>query len=434
MKIHLQNLVESFEGVLRHIGIVFSANVIVAVLGLFSLVLLTQSVGAVGLGLLALVEAYPRTIDQVFRFEPSQALIRYGTRAMERGDWENLRKLIKWATVMDVAGAAGAALIALLTLRLANVWLKLSPEAFYMTQIFALTVFTYISATPVAVFRLLSKFGIYANIIVLSAVIKFASMAVLWWIDASLITFFYVIALNAVFQHLLPFGLAWWLISNNIKGPILSLPFEGVLKNNPGILRFIFNSNANVLSRNAARQFDVVLLGGLVGLTEIGYYQMAKRVALASIRFSRPIETVVFPKFTQLWEQGQNKRIVALVLRFNVLFLAVSIPLLLFFWIWGDIFIETVFGPEFLPAKPLLVIQLMASALIMTTSVMNSALLSIDQDKQLLFVTLLSTTAFLGGIVVFVPLFGIIAASWLTLAMNVIWVLGCGTFFYKATK
>ena len=64
---------DSFEGVLRHIGVIFSANAIVAILGLFSLVLLTQSVGAVGLGLLALVEAYPRTIDQVFRFEPSQA-------------------------------------------------------------------------------------------------------------------------------------------------------------------------------------------------------------------------------------------------------------------------------------------------------------------------------------------------------------------------
>jgi O-antigen/teichoic acid export membrane protein len=425
---------DSFEGVLRHIGVIFSANAIVAILGLFSLVLLTQSVGAVGLGLLALVEAYPRTIDQVFRFEPSQALIRYGTRSIERGDSENLRKLIKWATVMDFVGAAGAALVALATLHLANIWLQLSPNELFMAQLFTLTVFTYISATPVAVFRVLSKFGTYAKILVISAVIKFLSLAVLWWLEASILAFFYAIALNAVFQHLLPFVLAWRLISKDIEGPIMSLSFEGVLKKNKGILRFIFNANANVLTRNASRQFDVVLLGGLVGHTEIGLYQMAKRVALAAIRFSRPIETVVYPRLSQLWEQGHSQRVVMLVLRFITLFMAVSAPFLLFFWFLGDFFIEWVFGPEFMQAKPLLLIQLVASALLMTTAVLNSALLSIDQDKQLLMVTLVSSILFLGGIVVFVPVFGIIAASWLTLAMNVSWALGCGFFFYRATK
>ena len=423
----------SFEDILKNIGIIFSANVIVAILGLCTLVILTRSVGAAGLGVLALIEVYPRIIDQVIRFEPSQAVIRYGTKILDDDDKVGLIKLIKWATILDICGAAVAAILALTTLSFANFWLKLSPEEFHMAFLFSLTLFGFVSATSVSVMRLLSRFDLYAKTLVFSAFLRFIAAVVLWWIGAPFKAFFWLIAIDAVLQHILPFIVSWRLLLNRIDTPLTSVSLKGVLKENPGILRFIFNSNANVLSRNSTKQLDIFLLGGLIGHTEIGLYQIAKRVALSVLRISRPVQTVVFPKLSQLWERGEQDELVKLVWKFNLLLMSIGAPIVLFFVLWGDAFIIAVFGAEFKEARPLMTIQLAASTIFMASSILNGALLSIGQDKQLLLVTLTSSAIFLIGILLFVPSFGIIAASWLTLVMNIIWAIGCGYFFLKRT-
>lgn len=424
----------SFDDVLKNIGILFSANAIVAILGLCTLVVITRSVGVAGLGILALVEAYPRIVDQVIRFEPSQAVIRYGTRALNEEDDVGLFRLIKWATILDFCGAAVAATLTLLTLKLANSWLNLSPEQLTMAFIFALALFGFVSATSVSVLRLLSRFDLYAKSLVAVAVFRFFAAVVLWWMGAPLIAFFWLIVVDALLQHALPFFISWRLLLRQTKVPFTSVPLKGVVAESPGILRFIFNSNANVLARNSTKQFDIFLLGGLVGVTDIGLYQLAKRVALSVLRISRPVQTVVFPKLAQLWEKGNKEQLIKLVWKFNALLMAIGVPIVLFFIIWGDVFIQKVFGAEFKDARPLLTIQIAASTIFMASSIFNATLLSTGQDKELLMVTLVSSAVFLLGILVVVPSFGIIAASWLTLLMNVMWAIGCGYFFVKIIK
>ncbi|MCV6824506.1 MULTISPECIES: lipopolysaccharide biosynthesis protein [Halocynthiibacter] len=424
----------SFEGVLKHIGILISANAIVALLGLCTLVVMTRSLGVVGLGLLALIEAYPRAVDLIFRFEPLQAVIRYGTKALERNDETALLRLIKWGTLLDFCGAAFAAVIALSTLSIANHWIDLPQDQLVLAYIFAATLFGYASTTSVAVLRLFSRFDLYAKVLVITAFARFLLAVVLWLLDAPFIAFFWLVVVDALLQHILPLIIGWSLIKKRINIPVHSVSMSGVLAENPGILRYIFNANANVLSRNSTKQLDIIILGGLVSPRDIGLYQIAKRVALSALRVSKPIQTVIFPKLAQLWEQGERTRLQRLVFRFHTLLLCLGAPVVLVFFFWGEKIIPTIFGAEFSDATPLLTIQLAASTVFMASSVFNSALLGIDQDRQLLMVTLTSSLVFLGGLFLFVPTFGIIAASWLTLVMNVIWSAGCYFFFIKRMR
>lgn len=436
LKVRIQKIIggfSSFEDILKNIGIIFSANAIVAILGLCTLVVLTRSVGVVGLGVLALIEVYPRIIDQVVRFEPSQAVIRYGTKAINDDNQEGLINLIKWATIFDFFGAAFAAILTLATLGLANTWLNLSSDQLRMATIFAITLFGFVSATSISVMRLYSRFDLYAKTLVLAAFLRFFIAVVLWWIEAPFEAFFWLIVVDALFQHMLPFIISWRLILGKIDNLFSLAPLKEVISENKGIMRFIFNSNANVLARNSTKQFDIFLLGGFVGITEIGLYQLAKRVALSVLRISRPVQTVVFPKLAQLWERGQKDQLVKLVWKFNLLLISIGVPIVLIFLVWGDIFIAKIFGEEFIDARPLMTIQIAASTVFMATSILNATLLSTGQDKQLLLVTLASSVIFLAGIMVFVPIFGIIAASWLTLLMNIVWAGGCGYFFLKIT-
>lgn len=423
---------ESFEGLLPHIGVLLSANVIIAAVGLGTLAITTHALGAAGLGILALIEAYPRTLDQVLRFEPAQAVIRYGNRALEAGNHEVFRRLIKFGTVMDFLGAALAALLALAALDLASQWFNFSEEERRMMALFVLTMFTYVSSTPLSVLRLMSRFHLYARLAVAIAVVRFLLSGVLWLAGAGLEAFFYLLMFTAIAEHVVYFCVAWWVLIRNVEGPILSLPLKGTLRENPKIASYIFNSNMNVLARNSTRRLDIFVLGGVVSHADIGLYQIAKRVGLAALRLSRPMQFVVFPALSQFWERGEGFRIVNLVLRFSAVFAIIAMIIVPFFVIWGEQFISLAFGQEFIAAQPLVILQMVAASLFMIGGILNSALLSIGRDAALLGVTFSSSLLFFVLLIPAVSLYGIVAASWLHVLMNLLWCAGCVYFFSKA--
>ncbi|SDM08293.1 lipopolysaccharide biosynthesis protein [Aliiruegeria lutimaris] len=425
---------DSFEGLLSHIGLLLSANVIIAGVGLGTLAIMTHALGAVGIGVLALIEAYPRTLDQVLRFEPSQAIIRYGNRAREAGNDEAFRRLIKFGTLMDFLGAALAATLALAALDLASRWFNFSEDERRMMALFVFAMFTFVSATPISVLRLTSRFDLYARILVAVALTRFLLSGVLWLAGAGLEAFFYLAMFTAIAEHVVLFCVAWWVLRRNVEGPILSLPLKEFLRENPRIVSFIFNSNMNVLARNSTRRFDVFILGGVVGYAEIGLYQIAKRVGLAATRLSRPMQFVVFPALSQFWERGEGARIVKLVLRFSTVFAIIAVILVPVFVIWGDQFISLAFGQEFIAAQPLVILQIVAASLFMTGSILNSALLSIGRDGALLSVTLSACLFFFVALVPAVNTYGIVAASCLHVLTNLIWCSGCVYFFAKSVR
>ncbi|WP_152449196.1 MULTISPECIES: lipopolysaccharide biosynthesis protein [unclassified Roseivivax] len=430
----MARLGDSFEGLLPHIGVLLSANVIIVIVGLATLSITTHAIGAVGIGLLAVIEAYPRTLDQVLRFEPSQAVIRYGNRARVAGDDEAFRRLIKFGTVMDVLGAAVAALLALAALDLASQWFDFSDAERHMMMLFVFAMFTFVSATSISVLRLTSRFDLYAHVLVGVAVLRLLVSAALWYVGAGIEAFFYLLLFTAIAEHLVMFCVAWFILRREVPGPILSLPLKGILRENPKILSFIFNSNMNVIARNSTRRFDIFILGGVVGYADIGLYQIAKRVGLAATRLSRPMQFVVFPALSQFWERGEGMKIVKLVLRFSSVFAIIAVILFPLFAIWGEQFITVAFGEEFIAALPLVLLQIVAASLFMTGGILNSALLSIGRDGALLGVTFTASLLFFALLIPAVSLYGIVAASWLHVLVNLVWCGGCVYFFAKAVN
>ena len=90
--IHFDELVPR---ILRNVGYLVSGTTAVSLIGIVTLVLTARALGPAGLGILALVEAYVRTIDMLFRLQPTQVLIKYGSEALEKDDKGRFERLIK---------------------------------------------------------------------------------------------------------------------------------------------------------------------------------------------------------------------------------------------------------------------------------------------------------------------------------------------------
>ena len=100
-----------FRRLLRNISWLFSTHFLIGVIGMATLAFTARTIGASGLGILAIVEAYVRIVDRLLRLEPWQATIRYGVEALEIGDSPRFLRLVKLSIVIDLAGGllAGSA-------------------------------------------------------------------------------------------------------------------------------------------------------------------------------------------------------------------------------------------------------------------------------------------------------------------------------------
>lgn len=418
----------------RNIGMMFSANLIAPILGLFSLAFTAQALGPAGLGVLALIEAYARTVDRLIRLEPAQALIRYGSAALESGREDAFRRIVKAATLLDVCGAALAGCMALLLLGLASAWVGFDEEQQWLAGCYALVIFLHLSSTPFALLRLLGRFDLDAKLLVILATLRLIMTASLWALEADLTAFVMLMIAFTVAEQMLPFALAWTILRKRMPGPYMSVSLKGFWAENPSIARFVFNANVNEISRNATRQFDVMIISGLVSTADVGLYQVAKRTGLAAMRLQRPVQLVIYPLFCQLWEQGRKRTMLWLLLGFGGLMAAAGLFGLMIVWLYGDALIRAAFGAEFEAALPLLLVHVGAVIVFLVGAALNSALLSVGADRELVTISLVGSVLFFISLGPAVQAYGVIAANTLHLLFNVIWLAGCIWAFARAYR
>ncbi|MEM9104860.1 MAG: lipopolysaccharide biosynthesis protein, partial [Pseudomonadota bacterium] len=357
----------------RNLAYLFSANMIVAGLGMLTLVVMARSLGPTGLGILALIEAYARSVDRIFRFEPWQTLVRYGTHALEQGDETEFRRLVKFSTLFDVCGAALAATAAIIGLYFVANWFDLGEDSQTMAMVFAASLYLGLSSTPTAVLRIFDKFQLLSKIAVAIATIRLLMTVTVWLLGGGLWEFVIILVIYEVLTQMLPLIFAWRELRIQGHSHVWKLPFQGLLNYNQGILKFLLNVNINVIARTSTQRFDVLLLGALLGPAAVGLFQLAKRVGIAAQRLGRPLQQAVYPDIARLWSRGEVTRFRWIVLRVNLIMGSLGlIAFLILSWNM-EFIVRLAFGEAFVPAVPIVIVQVLATTIFLTGNTMNPA-------------------------------------------------------------
>ena len=423
-----------FRRLLRNVTYLFSAHVLVAVIGLLTLAVLARALGPAGLGVIALIEAYIRTVDRIFRFEPWQAVVRYGAIALENGREDDFRRLTKFATLFDLFGASLGALAALGAAKYAASWLGLDDDQTRMAMWFSATLAFSLSSTPTAILRLFDKFGLIAKMSAGLACTRLFLMVLVWQLGGGLWSFVIVLMLYQIAEQLTPLALAWRELRRQGYVGVWRTPLRGLLAENPGLPRFVWNSNINVMARTSTNRFDTLILGALLDPAAVGLYQLAKRTGLAALRLGRPIQQAVYPDVARLWARGEVARFRSIVLRVNGVMGALGAVAFVVIVPSVDILVRLAFGSEFAAAAPLIIVQVLAVMLFLAGNTFNPALLSIGADRSLIRVTLTATIVFFAAFVPFVHQFGLVGASLSHVAFNFTWLVGCLSVFLYRTR
>lgn len=416
----------------RNLGWTFGSQLFISVAAVVTLFITARALGPAGLGILALVESFVRIVDLILRLEPWQAVIRYAIQAQHRGDTDAFLRLIKLSVLIDAAGGVLAGVVCMVLAPFVAPLIGL-PEGVGEEYIgvMALGLFFSFRPTAIAVLRIFDRFDRLAWVDIISALIRLVLTVVAWLAGLGIWAFLVILLVQSLLDGLLAFAVALHELRKRGHHGALAAQGLAALRENPGFLRFLWNSNFNVILRQSANRFDVLVLGAMMNPAAVGVYQLGKRVMNRLTKLAGPLRQTIYPELARLWDKGKIHQFNRLVLIFSGSILLLQLVIAVPFMLHMERVIAILFGPAFAGAGPVMNILLISAIIFASGVALNPALLAMGKDRMLVRVTMLSTLLFALSFLPFVHFWGVEGAAASNLIFNLTWTIGCMLAFRR---
>ncbi|SPJ25215.1 lipopolysaccharide biosynthesis protein [Palleronia abyssalis] len=421
----LTQLDEVVPRLLRSSGLLVASTSTVGLLGIVTLALTARAIGPAGIGILALVEAYIRSVDLIFRWPPTQAVIKHAAGMMETDDRAAFVRLVKLSFLIDLAGGCLSGGIAIMLGYWASTWFDLGSDGYLYILLVAASLFFSFRPTGIAILRLFDRFDLLAISDACIALARLAIAAVALALDLGIWAFVTLLFLQSMADGLVLFVLALREMYRRGYPAIRPASARQALSENKNFFRFLFNANFSQILRQAVTRFDVLALGLFVGPSAVGFYQVAKRSGKAMQRFGRTLTQVLFPELARMWVRGERDRFGRLILLVTLMTLGAVSILFVPIALSVPVIVKTLFGADFLGAVPIVKLQLVAVVINIAGVSFVPALLSMGLDRQLMGITSLATIGFAAAFVPAVMLAGALGAMACHVVFSLLWFGGC---------
>lgn len=419
---------------LKQVAHLASGNAAAIGIGMVTLALMAQMLGPALLGILAMIEAYGRLIDQIVRLESWQAIIRYGSAAIEKADRRGFMRLVQFGVALDVVGALAAGAITLMAVPYVGAWLGWDAETQAMARFYSIAVFFGISSTPIGVLRLFDRFAVIAWVDPALALLRLAAVALIWMTGGSIWELLATMIAVPCLQRLaLTFAAIVELRRNGYRFALRAdgLSYAGEFE---GIWPQILSANGTVLVRKATQELDILAVGAIAGPIGAGIYQLVRKFTLAAMKAGAMLQQVALPDLARLWARRDIDNFVAAIRQVEFLTFSVAIGFVLGVLLVGDDVIRLVAGPDFEDAGHPLIVQSIAALLFLAGSALRPALMTMGFQPQVFRIALIAGAAFFITLYIATPRLGVIGAGVAHIMFNLIWLPSCLLIFLKGLR
>ena len=419
---------------LRQIAHLASGNAVAIGTGMVTLALMAHMLGPALLGVLAMVEAYGRFVDQVIRLETWQAIIRYGAVALEAEDEERFAELVGFGIALDIIGAIAAGAVALLAIPLVGDWIGWGEEPRAMAGFYAIAVAFGISSTPTGILRLFERFAIIAWIDPALAVLRLIAVVVIWVLGGSIWELLVIAIAVPCLQRVTLAVMAWRELRR--RGYRVRPRFGALFRARgfDGIWAFIISANGTVLVRKSTQELDLLAVGAVAGPIGAGIYQLVRKLTLTAMKAGAMLQQVAFPDLARLWARRDLRGFTTAIRQVEALTLAVGVAFVIAVIFAGDVAIRLIAGPEFEDAATPLVVQSVAALLFLSGSALRPALMTMGMQPKVFCVVLVAGGAFFATLYVATPALGVSGAGVAHIVFNLIWLAGGLSLFVAALR
>ncbi len=284
----------ALRAAIRNLGWLLASRGVLAVLSLLYLGLATRTLGLADFGRFALVTGAAQGLAVLVGFQTWQVVVRFGMDHRARGDDGALGRLYRACVLLDIVSAALGLVVATVVLSVWGERMGISHALLRDTAILTAAQLLSIRSAGVGILRLTDHFGEAAAADSVTPAVRFAGavaaaallptlQAFLWaWTVAEIVT-----------------AAAYWLILTRTgdAARIWNARLSGRLSaENPGIRRYMVNTNLVSSLGLATKQLPLLLVGGFVGPAAAGAFRLALQIAQALAKLAQLIARAVFPE------------------------------------------------------------------------------------------------------------------------------------------
>ena len=382
---------ETFKRLFKNTGLLISGDTVSAVLGVLTFAVTARALGAEKLGMLVLIDAYVRIVDRLVNFQSWQFMIKYGSDALSAKDHSGFKALVKFGTMVDSLTAVIGCVVSVALAGLIARWQNWSPEMIRLAVIYSMIVIFDIAGVPTGILRIFDKFKSFSVQKSVTSGIKFAGVLIAWTLHCGLSGFLWVWMLTEIVDYVSLTAMAWIELHRQGFRNIWAEPLSGITKRFPGIWNFLISTNLTGSVKVGFREFDILVVGKLLGFADVSLYKLAKKLCAALDRLTNPLFQSLYPELTKLWAKKDFKDFRFVVKRMTYLMGGLSVITWVVFVIWGREIIFITTGREFISAYSVTVWYMLANAIAVTSLPLAPMLLAMGQAHLSFWIQFLPT-------------------------------------------
>jgi O-antigen/teichoic acid export membrane protein len=365
-----------------------------AVLSLAYLAIAARGLGATAFGVLVLIHAFAQFLGEVVKFQSWQTLIHYGAGPLQGREIPRFQQVLRLTLALDAASAVvgvglGVAGAFLLAGRLG--W---GPEQAPAAAAYALSAAFMVSATPLGLLRLFDRFDVLAGQAALVSLVRLIGCGAAWALEAPLWAYLLVwgIGTAAGFIYLATASLAELRRRGLLVGFRAHGPLGGGL---PGVWRFAWSTNLNTTLDVAFTHVVTLVVGGLVGPAQAGFWRLGRQVADAIAKPAKLLTPALYPELARLRVAQGEAEMARLAAQVGLLTGGFSLVIVAIAAFAGEPLLTLVMGAAFAPAAELMTWQVAAAAIAIFALPLEPMLVSQGRPGAALRVRLVVSLAFL---------------------------------------
>ncbi len=328
------------------------------VLGLITSVVLARALGSQNYGMLVLGVAVVTTLTQFMSIRTGEGLIRFVGGAVARGD---RREALSFFYV----GVSADALVSLASVAVALTiipwWVRAYPTSQALRELALIYVWSIPFATLEGSFssvcHVFKQFKLYAGLTVLIGLFRVGSLVLLAPLGLRPVMWGYVAV--AAFSFLVWLGAGVWLLGNRIG----TWRGSGYRRAARKFASFTFHTGITASLTAVSKNLDVLVLGALRPVEEVGFYRIAYSAAGLVAMPVAPVNTVLYPEMTEAWTMENPQRVKRLIRQYVLHAAAVTAAIYVFLFVTIDWLVRIFYGAKFQPVGNL--VRILAVAVLL---------------------------------------------------------------------
>ena len=397
--------------VLTNFWILIRGRGAAAIMAFGATALMARTLGPAEFGMVVLIHTYAMLIRALLDFGSVDAIVRFGVPAHDAGDSHALGRLIKVCRRIDKQASITAALLAFAAAPFAGPSMGMDNQHVMLLMAYSVVLITTGTGTATGILRLYDRFDILGRQMTISPTIRFMGVVIAWWSSAPIQVFVAIWASGYAAEN---FYLMWHAkrkYNTHIKEALAGVSVKDAkLSDCDGLRHFLWvtywQSNLDILPKH----ITTVLVGYLLGPAEAGLLRLARELSSMLSKPAILIRQVIFADLTRNWNQG-NQAFDVIAYRTALLGGALGLLFVVTSYFFGEHLLATLLGQQFVAAKSVLTLMLLAATLDLAASPLRSALYAMGYATKAMRLYVLSTTMYLGLFVVLTKDMGLIGAG-----------------------